>query len=54
MESSISSYYPSLSDIKDHKWRKIYSNVPLDPDEQAAIQTFLSYTSSNKISVPEW
>lgn len=54
MEISRPVYVPSAEDIKEGKMRKIYLNVPLDPDEIEARQVIYSYAASQNYQLPEW
>ena len=54
MESELSSYFPAPECIKNGSVRKVYSYVPLDDDEIAAIEEFRIHTHDNNISVPDW
>lgn len=54
MEISRPTFVPSAEDIKEGKLRKIYLNVPLDPDEIEARQVIASYAASKNYQLPDW
>ncbi|CAG9313264.1 unnamed protein product [Blepharisma stoltei] len=52
MESSLEAYQPLPEDIKRGTIRKVYSFVPLDPDEEEALAKFRAYATKNAIQIP--
>lgn len=54
MERALESYQPADIDIKDGANRKIFMNVPLDPEEIKAQETFRKYAAENSIPLPSW
>lgn len=54
MESSLATFQPSPVDIKEGKVRKIYFNVPLEPEDERLIAEFREYTMKTEVSVPDW
>ncbi|CAG9310850.1 unnamed protein product [Blepharisma stoltei] len=52
MENSLEAYQPLPEFIKRGTIRKVYSFVPLDPDEEEALSKFRAFATKKRIQIP--
>jgi hypothetical protein len=54
MESSLAGFTPAEEDIKSDGVRRIFTDVPLDYDEEEILDSFRTYAREKRAEIPPW